>query len=767
MAAGIFLISAATLLFELTLTRVFSVLFFHHFAFLIISTALFGFGFSGIFLFLRQPQNVTRHLAAGALLFSISALVIYKLILVLPVQSRQIADQPMQIVRLVLYYALLAVPFFFSGYVIGLILRSFPEKSGKYYGFDLAGAALGCIAILWLIPAIGAAGTIVAASVLAAVASLVFRPPSRMLRLAALIVGVVSSLMIPAAEQYFALPLREIFKEKHRDFFRASTREIEFSAWSPVSRIDVLATPPTRLIYLDGGSNVSFILPFKGNFQNLQPRSNHRSVPYMIAPRKTACIIGPGGGEDVLNALSYGLENITAVEMDPLIVKVVQGKYRNFSGGIYDHPSVHVVTDEGRSFLRRSGMQFDLIQTVHNCSPMAFASGAFSLTESYLFTVEAFREYWTHLRAGGMLAINRAGILRAASVASAALQQEGISDPQNYVAVTAQGTGGTGFYLKKGRITEADVQALHTAAKKGRAKVVYAPSPDFQSHDNVYYQLLVPSLRTKLIRNADILLEAPTDNWPFFDHYQRLGSFTKTTTILPEEINPALRFYNVGDLTLFTLLGEAAALSLIFILLPLLRMRKMPSPIPRWAILLYFSAVGAGFILIEISLFQKHILFMGQPVYSIACVLFSLLLSAGAGSSLFQRLFREGRERLWMLSALILVSTTILVETLIVPAILDHFLGEGKVIRFVLSAILIAPMGLVLGIPFPLGIRITGKLAPDLIPWGWALNAYMTVVGSVLCVILALTFGFRTNFLIAWMIYGIGFAALYGALKKS
>jgi hypothetical protein len=273
-------------------------------------------------------------------------------------------------------------------------------------------------------------------------------------------------------------------------------------------------------------------------------------------------------------------------------------------------------------------------------------------------------------------------------------------------------------------------------------------------------------LRDPFIESADIVLDPPTDNWPFFEHYQPLGSFDATTSILPDEINPAIQFRNMGDVVLYALLAEAALLSFVFIILPLFRLKKIRpgrSPLP---ILLYFSAIGAGFILIEISLFQKHILFMGQPVYSITSVLFSLLTCAGLGALTFQHLFKEGTEKKWLLMILCLIGIFVLAEVFITPHVLNAFLGFSMIQRFVISGLTIAPLGFVLGMPFPFAVRVVGKRFPEAIPWGWALNAYMTVVGSIFCVLFAIIMGFRMNFLIALAIYGAGFLAFFGMLKK-
>lgn len=762
--AGIFLVSAATLLLEIALTRIFSVLFFHHFAFLVISTALFGFGFSGIVLFLRRPREakLDHRLAFFSLLFAVTILFAAKLVLALPYQFPEMSGHPAQVLRLAVNYAILAVPYFFSGMVIALLLNSFPAQSGKLYAFDLAGAALGCLGVLWLVPWLGASGAIVAAAGLATAAAMVFRPsiPGAVV-LAAIV------FLLPNAESYFALPIEDILRGKQDAYWKKS-KGIEYSAWSPVSRIDVISSGANRTIMLDGGSNVSSMIRFDGNVAALEPRWNWRAVPYALGHRNNVCIVGPGGGEDVLMALSHHSGLIDAVEMDPLIVEIVRGKYNDFLGGIFNHPSVHLVNDEGRSYLRRSQRQYDLIQQVHNISPMAIASGALNLSESYLLTREAFTEYWDHLAPGGMLAINRWGILRAATIASVVLQERGIADPENYVLVTSREQSGkdTSFYLKKGRITPQDLDALSATADPLNVRIEYAPLAQYSTGQNPYYRLLVPSLRDAFVRSADLVLDAPTDDWPFFDHFQRFGSLRTGTAILPREMNPILAYFNLGDLALLTLLGEAVILSSLFLLWPLIRMRRMPAGVSSWPVLAYFSALGTGFILIEISLIQKHILFLGQPVYSISSVLFALLLSAGAGSWIVQRFFQEGSERRWLATVLVLLVITTVLEVFAVPVLFDALLGAGRMARFVVSGLVIAPLGMLLGIPFPLGIRLLGARSPEAVPWAWGVNAYATVVGSILCVIIAITFGFRVNFALALALYTAGFL-LFARIKSA
>ena len=249
-----------------------------------------------------------------------------------------------------------------------------------------------------------------------------------------------------------------------------------------------------------------------------------------------------------------------------------------------------------------------------------------------------------------MLAINRWGVVRAASTVSVVLQEEGIQDPENYVVVTSRKKSGadTSFYLKKGKLSNEDLNALIKSLEILGIQIDYVLCQGGKK--NKMFTIVCWPLTAAMnsLRQSDLDLSPPTDDRPFFDHFQRFGSFQKSTSILPNELNRALQFVNIGDLALLTLLGEAAVLSFLFILVPVIRFGKRPAAISRWSVLAYFLALGFGFILIEISLIQKHILFLGQPVYSITSVLCSILLSAGIGSYLFQRIFREGSESRWL-----------------------------------------------------------------------------------------------------------------------
>ena len=767
--AGIFTIAAATLLLEVTFTRLFSVIFFNPLVFLIISTALFGFGLSGVLLsiFPRLSRfNMDKMLWGLCLAFALSVMVALKVVVGIPIEYSSIWEgEPLQIFYVLVHYLFLTLPFLFSGMVVALLLSRLPQKVSKLYFADLVGAGLGCFLVLPLVPLLGGQGAVLGAALLGLVGGLFFS-----LRLGKwssiisiiLLLGVV--FLLPGAERHFSLPIRHIFKEKHGDFYKAPQRRIETTRWSALSRIDVIDTHPTKLIYINGGSNVSFMIPFQGgDIRRLTPRINWRSMPYLLKQSPEVLVIGPAGGEEVLIALSMKAKKVIGVELDPAITHLVTHEYREFIGNIYNNPWVELKTDEGRSYVRRSKEKFDIIHQIHSVSPVALASGALNLSETYLLTVEAINDYLDHLKADGILAINRWGVVRMVSLAVEALEERGVANPGDHIVVL-EGAGATSaFFLKNSPFTPEELKIFRRYARPLRYRMAY--SPDSKKENKLYYSIIDPTLREELYAHREVNLQPVTDDKPFFDHFLRFGKLKLTSPeLLDKGMVVVQEHASVGDIILFVLLGEVTLLSLIFIFLPLyffnrtgLRSRF------RWSFLLYFCCLGLGFILIEISLIQKFVLFMGHPLYSITTVLFILLVFAGIGSYLSGRLKRPPQRAL---KAIIPgIGGLVVLVLLLSPPLFNLFLGSAASLRFFISMLMLAPLGLLMGMPFPLGIQLVNQHSPRLIPWVWGVNGYFTVMGSILSVVFALSFGFRFVLITASCIYVVGLSAIMGIPK--
>lgn len=758
--AGILFLSAATLLLEITMTRIFTVLFFNHFAFLIISTALFGFGLSGVFLSIfpfTRIYHLAKSLVGLSLAFGISTLLTLKIIITVPLKFGTLFNEPIQFFYLTVYYLALGIPFFFSGMAIAWLLSSLPKQVNALYFYDLLGAGLGCFIIIPLIPRLGGSGTVIFAAMMGFVGAIFFSfyttPRFFSLCLFFLIIGGIA---LFHADTYFKIQIHE---GKRTFKFDVEAGRIEFTRWSAVSRIDVADMSPYKIIWINGGANTAFMAPFRMGAP-LPPPSIWAPVVYRLKKNFDILIVGPAGGVEVLQALSYSPHSIVGVELDPIITDIVQNEYKQFIGGIFNLPQVKLINDEGRSYVSRSKEKFDIIQQVNNASPIAIASGALNLSESYLITVEAFHQYLDHLKEDGWIYIRRHGTIRLAAVAAQALRERGIQNPEDYMVILYEGAPiSQGFCLKKSPITTQELEVVgEYLSNLPTYRLLY--SPETKSEENIYYRIISKEKGWQDYWDLGFNLSPSTDDKPFFNHFKRFAFFKLQGNIPPqfEDIRPSGNYVD-SDMILLVILAEAAGLSTIFIILPLyLFHRSGLRAKSKGNFLVYFLSLGLGFILIEISLIQKFTLFIGYPAYSITAVLFSILASAGIGSYLSKKFVTNLRQA--MVFIILGLNAFIILQLLLTPIFFKAFLGQSLSVRILISIGLIAPLGLLMGMPFPLGIRLVDQVAPKLIPWVWGINGYSTVIGSVLCVILALLLGFKFVLILAGVIYLIGLKAL-------
>ena len=753
---GISLIAGATLLLEVSMTRIFSVAFFNHYAFLIVSTALFGTGFSGVFLAIfpsLKRFDFNKMLTALSLCFAVSIIVTLKVVVGVPLQFGKLDSQSIQMLYLSIYFLGLAIPFFFSGMVIALLLSNIPNDVNTLYFSDLLGAGIGCFLVLPLVPTVTAPGAVIVAAMLGCAAAAAFAKLTgkSLVALSLLLMAAIAALL-PLADSHFRVKVHE-GKRSFRD------EETEFSKWGPISRIDITPYGLDKILWIDGGSNQSFMKPFDGNVEALQP-SPLAGLVYQLVKNPDVLVVGPAAGEEVLYTLSYKPKSITGVELDPVICKIMQKEYKDFVGGIYNLPNTKLENDEGRSYIRRSPDKYDVIQQINNASPTAIASGALNISETYLITVEAFKEYLDHLKPGGYIFIRRYGAIRLAVVAAQALRERGVEHPEEQIIVMSDPlhtVAGGQFFLKNGAFTEEELALFREPGNY--ENLMHGPAALNVQHPKYaeYRTLIAEPDAWKKYDEVGISMFPVTDDRPFFNHFTKFARFNKNT--VPEEFKPIFRVYGNTDNSLLVILGEAAGLSVIFIILPLYLFQRAGLHAPgKFQFLLYFFSLGLAFILIEIVFMQKFTLFMGNPTYSVTVVLFSLLVAAGCGS------FLSGRFKQNPKGALLVVITAIVLlcvaELTIAPKIFTLFLGKTMPVRMLISILMLFPLGLMMGMPFPLGITLANRVAPRLIPWVWGINGYATVIGSVLCVIFALSFGFKAVIFIACGIYIVGLIAI-------
>lgn len=798
---GIFLFSLATLLLELSLTRVLSVALWYHFGFLVISTALLGFGTSGVVLalwkHLRERASLDSALATLALLFGILTVLCFWVMQRIPFDPFSLFSDKRQLAFMPLYYIVISVPFFCSGLALALLFTRGGRRVNGLYAFDLIGAGVGCGALALIMPAYGGSGSVVFAAALGLMAAAIFGfRAAKKIAIFAAVLGVGFF-----ALAFFAGRVLPISITPNKTV--PPTAPI-YTAWNTFSKIDVYeskAMPRNttgrggRRFIFDAGTAATGMMDLRPNVRQVLPElEGHHdftsNIAYVGKTRPSVLIIGSGGGGQVLDALHYGVDKVIAVEINPIINDVITTRMRDYWGDLYQQPEVEVVTEEGRSFVRRSKERYDAIISVHTISNAAIASGALSLAENYVLTKEAFEDYLDHLKPDGVLYFTRpeAQIPRLFSTGREALAARGITDfkshffaysnpppKQGFASGPNRLSFSAGFLMKKSPFTTQELDAIKKILKADEppatpesetTEVRYSPGEP-GSGSTYEHLLTAPDLRA-VYAAEPAQIEPATDDRPFFNQHTRWSSINRKTfqDIFTQNRGGrmALEDRPIAEVTLLVLLVQSVVIAAILILLPLLKFSRQGLRVPnRGRFLVYFAGLGLGFIMIEIALLQRFTLFLGQPVYTFAVVLAALLIFTGLGSALADKFGASIRKNLRFIIPLILV--TLLVTAFLTPFIFNAALGWSLLSRVIISVLILMPLGLLLGMPFPSGLRIIGEEAPALVPWAWGVNGFFTVIGTVGALILGMAFGFKAVLVIASLCYLTALAAV--ALTRS
>jgi spermidine synthase len=758
--ASLALTSFAAMLLELALTRLFSVVLFYHFAFLAISIALLGLGAGGVFAYLLKTRLAgvpTRQLAARlCMLNSVTVFVVLEIVLHVPV-ALQVSWRNFE--RLTTLYLAAAVPFFLTGLLFAVVFARETGRIPRLYGADLCGGALACLAVVPLLNWVGGPNVILVAAAAMAVAGAIWaegRSPRRNAALLALALAVL------IGANYSGRVIDVVYA---KGMFR-DPAWVEFARWNALSRVEVDRQGQAKAIVIDADASTYIMNADVSQWHNTEWEGDLMSAPPALAnvlrPHGEFAIIGPGGGVDVLRAVANGSPSVTGIEINPIIATtIMRGRYADYSQHLYERPDVHIHVTDGRSFLRSTPQQFDVVQMTLVDTWASTAAGAFALSENNLYTVEAFREYFDHLRPDGMIAITRwefrhpREALRVVAVAMEALHRLGVANPARNFIVASQGSldeDGIPVVVlaKKTPFTSAEESAvINHLDNFPQLHALYLPS---DPGHNPFSDLIANNDPDSFARGYAYNVSPVTDNAPFFFFTLKPGQ------ILGEKgLRAGIDWkVNLGVLVLLLVLVISLVAVLVFLVLPLifrstilkstLRGRNArQSPFP----LLYFVAVGLGYILVEIAFIQRFVLFLGHPTYALTVVIFLLMLSSGAGS-LFSRLWLPRTNSCWV--PLLLVIVTLLADVFFLPGRLAALVGLAFQYRLLVSGVLLIPLGFVMGMPFPTGLRALAALpapefrageeaADNAVEWAWAMNAAASVLGSVLAMVIAIQFG--------------------------
>ncbi|MGB9775344.1 MAG: hypothetical protein ACPL7C_02180 [Anaerolineae bacterium] len=792
---ALFLLSAATLALEVNLTRLFSVAQFYHFAFMTVSLALLGFGASGTFLSLaggriRHPEHALALLAWG---FALSAVGSYGLTQALPFDSFRVARNPRQWGILALHYVALSLPFFCAGAATGLLLSLQRGRVGRTYAANLTGSALGCLLAVTLPSHTGAEGMVLLAAALGGLSALLFSRPGRMGTLLQL--GVAGGLLLSA---FRPPPVLEIRLSPYKGLsyaLRYPDSRLLFRGWNGISRVDVVESslirslpgqgiacrgqpPPQRALFVDGDdlSPITHV----ADPAELAPLTDCllTALPYRLRPGARALVLEPRGGWDLWVALAEGARSVTAVEPNPLVVAAVRAQGA-WAGNPYDRPGVSPVMEDGRAFLARAGPQYDVILMALPAPYHPVTSGAYSLAENYRYTVEGFVAAMRRLADGGLLAAVRwaqsppSEEVRAFALAVEAVARTGGDPARSLVALRSYNQ--VLILARRGPFTPPELAAIRAFAAARSLDLVYAPDirPEEANRYNVmptpehylaFVGLMRAEDRARWLADYPFDVSPPTDDRPFFGHFFRWRQVPEVLAMAGHVWQP---FGGAGYLVVLALLGIAVVAAAGLILLPLAgrkprrgqprRGKACPCPIgqPRRGKacpcpigqpqgprpeglplqLAPFGFLGLAFMLVEIPLLQRFILFLGHPAYAMAGVLGALLFFSGLGSLLSARVSPR--------RALNGVVGVVVLYGLGMPLLSGPLLGLPFWARAAVAALGLAPLGVTMGMPFPRLLEALQERAPALVPWAWGVNGALSVVASVLAALMALSWGFR------------------------
>ena len=803
-ALGLALVSAAVLLLQLVQTRVFSVMLWHHLTYLVVTFTLLGFAAGGTALACRPAWlqgDVGRRLARAALLFGLTVLGAYAVMTRVPPQTGYTS---LSIATAAVHYALLLVPMIFGGFVVALALADAGASVGRTYAINMVGSALGCLLYVPALRALGGEGCVELSAAMTLAAAACFagaRGRAALPAAGALALGILAASEPTALFAVPVAPTKAMVKHLEGD----PNQHVLLTRWDPICRLDVVGpdnpgSSAPRTIYQDGDASTVMAV---GQAELETSILAKEGLPYLMFRHRPPKVlaIGIGGGVDILQAESKLRElpggqpiDFTGVEINATTYGLMTGPFATLTHDRYHLPGVHIELDEGRSWLRRSDQIYDIIQMTGTDTYAALASGSYVMTESYLYTAEAYDDFLAHLSPEGVISVLRFRFtppreeLRLAGIAVDALRRAGATDPASQIVmigfdgpkVTLDdgreiGIDYAGLLVRKRPFTPDEVSIYERYCKaRVQAHIMYAPGLPCTGAAADFFAAVRqgPQADAEFRDNYPYNLSAVTDDDPFFFRYDRwddalskLFGFGLGRNV--DEMGPAgraaLEYANIvggepiGLIMLLTVLAETSVLVALLVLVPLFLFRREGLAVTgagRWV--LYFFGLGAGYILLEVVCMQRFVLFLGNPGYAISVVLLTFLLFSGLGAAVAGRSADPSRTLRRALPAIVLLVALL--------AVFLHPLFEATLrfplpARLALTVAVLAPAAFIMGMPFPSGLRLVSGRAAPLVPWAFGVNGGASVVASVIGILIAMVAGFTAVFALAAVCYAAAFIA--------
>ncbi len=782
---GVGLISLSLIALQIGLTRIFSSMVWYHLSFLTISVAMLGFSMGGLILLFFPSIAATERVNTVpicATLFALSvALGTAYIHFSRPIQAF-LVEVPGGILGggtlwgTLGYFAILlgqfVLCFGFSGLAISTAITQKADDISRVYFANLVGSGVGCLAIIGALSFLGAFKAMLLIVALSALAPICFGGAGKTARVMvlanmALLGCSVLLLVFAQSSTIFARSIltrgdvsdeRRIYREWNSfsvvDFYRPTGQQdtLQYEGlWGLSKRYRGKRPEPIKVI-IDSWAITSINRVEKGTLESDIYGYLPSNIPYALRRLPRVLIMGAGGGIDVLSALHYDAERIRGVEINPSIVKAVKTRFADFAGNIYSHPNVSIVVGEGRHVLNRDRNRYDLIQLSGVDTLSGAQASSYSFSESYLYTAEAFDEYIKHLQPEGVLSFLRFAfdkpreMLRLMTTATEALERAGVADPSKHlVTIHSNRMVFANLTVKKSPFTVEELRRLEALVRRNGFRFLYHP---YRRLGYEYEDFVNATNRDAFYDNYPYRIRPVSDDDPFFFNYTRLDSLTRAPKL------GSYWLYWVGQ----TILHYGGALILAFALLflgaPMLRARGRRQVIRgKYRFMGYFLCLGLAFMFVEILLMQRFTLFLGQPIYALSLVLFTLLVFAGLGSRTTRRVPVDSPRALLLVFSILLGA--LLITYVLTDWLFHSLLHAPILVRLLVSLALLAPPSFLMGFAFPLAVRLADRHAPQMVPWGWAINGYGGVLGSFASVIVAIFLGFKVVYGIALLLYAV------------
>lgn len=812
---GVALLSAAVLLLQLVQTRVFSMMLWYHLTYLVVTFTMLGFAAGGALLACRpawRRGDVGSRLSMLGLFFGVSVTGAYVLVTRTAAAAGAEQHTTEGIMGAALDYAVLVLPMLFAGLAISLALADAREKVGRMYGVNMVGSALGCLLYIPVLRSFGGEGAVMFSAALGAAGGVAFALDAGVAKrwlLPGLMVAAGGMLIAGfTPKTFFEVPVAPYKSMAH--LMREDPRlEIELTRWDPLCRIDVVGDPsnPTaaKRIFQDGDAATELLIGAAEKTANIATKEglayllfNSPGAPTKKAPKVLA--IGIGGGIDIVQAqaaeripfLPEGERvDFTGVEINHTTAGLMLDEFAAVTNDRYHLPGVTVHVDEGRSWLRRSDELFDIIQMTGTDTYAALSSGSYVMAESYLYTVEAYDDFLAHLTDDGVISVLRFRFeppresLRLAAIAVEALRNLGAEKPEDHIVIlaiqgpqvtptgsipqdTTKGFGYAHMLVSKHPFTPKKVSIYDRYAQADdRFRVLHAPGVESTGPTADYFRAVAEGTDDAFRASYVYNLDPVTNDSPFFFRYHRWSNLWGTlfgdeaaTEAQQGESDTYAGLVGakpIGLMVLSTVLLESAGLVLLLVLLPLLLFKREAlkgSGVMRW--ILYFGGLGAGYMLVEIVVMQRFVLYLGHPGYAMSVVLMTFLLASGAGAATAGRSDDPART---LRRSLVAVIVLLALLALILPFFFDATLRLPMPARVILTMLVLSPLAFFMGMPFPSGLALVGRRAEPLVPWAIGVNGGASVIASVGAILIALGAGFSAAFVVAGGCYLVAWFA--------